>query len=109
MKTVRVASTADVPAGKMKKVNIGGKDILIANLNGEFCALNNKCPHMGGSLAEGILEGGTVRCPKHGARFDLKAGTAIGKAQMGPLKFKPKDAECYQVKVEGTELIVTLP
>jgi 3-phenylpropionate/trans-cinnamate dioxygenase ferredoxin subunit len=109
METVRVASTTDVPAGKMKKVNVGGRDILLANINGEYWAINNKCPHLGGSLADGKLEGGAVTCPRHGARFDLKTGEAIGKAKIGPLKITPKNAECYEVNVEGTELIVKIP
>ena len=109
MQTIRVVSTTDVPAGTMKKVNVNGRDILIANVNGEYCALNNRCPHMGGSLADGRLESGVVTCPRHGSQYDIKTGVAVGRAKMGPLKVMPRNAERYEVKVEGTDVFIIIP
>jgi nitrite reductase/ring-hydroxylating ferredoxin subunit len=109
MEFMRVASTAEVPAGKMKKVNVRGKDVLIANVDGVYCALSNTCPHFGGSLADGTLHGNVVTCPRHGAQFDLKTGAAVGKAKVVLFRMMPKNAESYETKVEGTDVMVNLP
>ena len=63
----------------MKKVNVNGKVVLIANIDGKFYALNNVCPHSGGSLADGKLNGNVVTCPKHGAQFNVKRAKRSGK------------------------------
>jgi len=109
MESIRVASTTDVPAGKMIKVNINGRFILIANVDGSYYALNNKCPHLGGSLADGTLENGVVTCPRHGSQFEVRSGTAVGKAKLGPIKVMPHPAQKYEVRIEGTDLIVRIP
>jgi 3-phenylpropionate/trans-cinnamate dioxygenase ferredoxin subunit len=109
MASIRAASTADVPAGKMKKVTIGGKAVLIANVNGVYCALNNKCPHMGGSLADGTLNGDIVTCPRHGSQYNVRTGEAVGKAKVAFIRVLPHNAECYQTRVEGSDVIVELP
>jgi len=106
---VRVASTAEIPAGKMKKVDQGSTAVLVANVSGSFCAVNNKCPHAGGSLAEGTLNGSTVTCPRHKAQFDVRTGEATGKAKIFVLQMMPGNVERYQVKVEGTDISVEMP
>jgi 3-phenylpropionate/trans-cinnamate dioxygenase ferredoxin subunit len=60
-------------------------------------------------LAQGSLDGTTVTCPKHGARFDLKTGNAVGEAKIGFLKMKVKDEVNYTVKVEGTDILIGIP
>ena len=54
---VKVAETAEVPAGKMKMVTVDGKEILIANVEGKYYAMGNKCTHRGGHLSKGSLSG----------------------------------------------------
>ncbi len=49
----------------------------MANVNGEFYAFADVCTHDGGPLAEGELQGFTVRCPRHGAKFDIRTGKAL--------------------------------
>jgi nitrite reductase/ring-hydroxylating ferredoxin subunit len=63
-------------------------------------AIINRCTHAGGSLAQGVLEGGIVTCPRHGARFDVKTGKAVGEAKIGSIKMKVKDEESCMVKVK---------
>jgi 3-phenylpropionate/trans-cinnamate dioxygenase ferredoxin component len=106
MEYTRVASTNDVPAGKMIKVNVGGKVVLIANVNGEFYALNNKCPHLGGSLADGSLNGEVVTCPRHHTQFNVKTGAVVGKGQLMFRSVQPKNAETIQLRVEGSDIEV---
>ena len=106
MEYVRVADKSELPANKMIMVVVGGKEVLLANVDGSYYAIANKCSHLGGSLAKGSLEGCIVTCPRHGAQFDVKTGQAVGEAKIGFLKMKVKDEESYTVKVEGTDILV---
>ena len=77
MTYVKIGQTTEFTVGSKKKISLQGKDILIANILGSFYAVDNTCPHMGGSLADGRLEGSEVACPKHGSVFDLKTGHLV--------------------------------
>jgi 3-phenylpropionate/trans-cinnamate dioxygenase ferredoxin subunit len=106
MEYIRVADIADLPVNKMIMVVVGDKEVLLANVEGSYYAIANKCSHLGGSLVKGSLEGSIVTCPRHGARFDLKTGQAVADAKIGFLKMKVKDEVSYTVKVEGTDILV---
>ncbi len=93
----------------MMIVAVGGKEVLLANVDGSYYAINNECTHAGGSLAQGVPEGNIVRCPRHGVRFDVKTGKAVGEAKIGFIKMKVKDEESCMVKVEGTDILVGIP
>lgn len=109
MEYVRVADKAELPPNKMIVVNVGGKEVLLTNVDGSYYAIANKCTHAGGSLAKGVLEGSIVTCPRHGSQFDVKTGEAVGKAKIAFLKINIKDEESYTVKVEGTDILVGIP
>ena len=109
MAYVKVLEQAELPANKMVMVNAGGKEVLLANVDGTYYALANKCTHFGGSLAAGVLEGKIVTCPKHGAQFEVTTGKAVGNARVAFLKMAVKDEETYRVKVEGTSIFVEIP
>jgi len=106
MEYIRVADIADLPVNKMIMVVVGDKEVLLANVEGSYYAIANKCSHLGGSLVKGSLEGSIVTCPRHGARFDLKTGQAVADAKIGFLKMKVKDEVSYTVKVEGADILV---
>jgi 3-phenylpropionate/trans-cinnamate dioxygenase ferredoxin component len=75
MEYVRVVDQAELPANKMIIVVVGGKEILLANVDGSYVAIANKCTHAGGSLAKAVLEGSIVTCPKHRwARISIERG-----------------------------------
>jgi 3-phenylpropionate/trans-cinnamate dioxygenase ferredoxin subunit len=93
----------------MIMVVVGGKEVLLANVDGSYHAIANTCTHSGGSLAKGVLDGGIVTCPKHGARFDVRNGKAVGEAKIAFMKMKVNDEESYMVKVEGTNIMVGMP
>jgi nitrite reductase/ring-hydroxylating ferredoxin subunit len=105
---VRVAGKAEVPAGKMKAVKLEGKEILIANVNGNYYAINNTCTHAGGDLSQGVLEGNVVTCPKHHAKFDVTSGKLVSKPKIGFLHVNANDEPTYQVKVEDENIRVKL-
>ena len=106
MEYVRVADKSELPTNKMIIVVVGGKEVLLANVDGSYYAIANTCTHAGGSLAKGSIDGSIVRCPRHGARFDLMTGKAVGEAKIGFIKIKVKDETSYTVKVEGTDILV---
>jgi 3-phenylpropionate/trans-cinnamate dioxygenase ferredoxin subunit len=106
MEYLKVATQAELPPNKVKKVVVDGNEILLANMNGSYYAIANKCTHLGGSLADGNLDGTTIKCPRHGAKFDLTTGKSVGEAKLGPIKIKVKDEKCYPVKVEGSDILI---
>jgi nitrite reductase/ring-hydroxylating ferredoxin subunit len=61
----------------MEIVEAAGRKILLAKFNGKIFALDNICPHLGGSLGHGILRNGTVICPLHHWTFSLETGKAV--------------------------------
>jgi len=109
MEYIRVADKADLPINKMIMVVVGGKEILLTNLDGSYYAIANKCTHAGGSLAKGSLTGSVVTCPRHGSQFDLKTGKNVRGAKIGFIKINVKDETSYMVKVEGTDILVGIP
>jgi len=96
---VRVASTGDIPEGKMKKVLIGNQQVLVSNVKGKFYAIGNVCTHLGGPLDRGILDGNEVECPLHHSHFDV----TTGQVKRGPAS-RPEPV--YDVKIEGGSILV---
>jgi len=108
MRFIFAAKASALTEGSMTKAMVEGRAVLLARLSGEVYALDNKCPHMGGSLADGKLEEGLVVCPRHGAAFEVKTGKLARGAKIGPLKFTPHDAKVIPVKAEGEDILVGL-
>jgi nitrite reductase/ring-hydroxylating ferredoxin subunit len=77
---VPATKAADIPAGQGKTVTCGSALVALFNVDGQFHAISNTCPHRGGPLGEGSVSGGVVTCPFHGFQFDVKTGlSAEGK------------------------------
>ena len=77
MSFVKVAETSEIPRGQTKVVKLEENDVLIANVNGVYYAIENSCTHMHGDLSKGMLEGNLVTCPKHKAKFDVTSGKVV--------------------------------
>jgi nitrite reductase/ring-hydroxylating ferredoxin subunit len=101
-----VAKTTELQPGAMKSVSAGGKKLLLANVDGTFHAMQQKCPHLGANLCRGKLRGKTVTCPLHAATFDLTNGQVVEVAHLLFLKFKTKQATIFPVKVDGDTVLV---
>ena len=69
---------AELPEGRVKTVVCGRVQVCMTHHGGRFAAFDNKCPHQGGPLGEGSIEGGMLRCPWHGWDFDPKTGRPPG-------------------------------
>ena len=72
---IQVAKTSDIRSGERKRVDLNDERISIFNIDGEFFAIYDQCPHKKTApLIRGTLNGIGVKCPNHGYRFDLKTG-----------------------------------
>lgn len=86
--------------GEVTEVIIGGTAIAIANVDGSFHALSNACPHAGGPLGEGQLEGSLLRCPYHGWTFDVADGACRTNPDVRATTFDvhvERDAVCVRL------------
>ena len=76
-----------------------GSDLAIYNVDGEFYAIENSCPHRGAPLTEGVLCGHIVECGLHGWQFDVRSGECLT---------VPDQIRTYQVTVENGLLILSV-
>ena len=74
MSFVKVGSLAALPPGSVMKVEVGPDSFAICNAGGEVHALEGICPHAGGPLGEGALNGTTLVCPWHSWEYDCRTG-----------------------------------
>ena len=95
-KFITAARVSDLRPGEGKLVVVRDKPMALFNVNGEFCALNYICPHMGGPLGEGQLDGTVVSCPWHGWTFDVRTGLADHPGG--------HSVSAYEVVVDGDEV-----
>ncbi len=98
----KVARSTDIAPGEARVARVRYREFALYNVDGRIYATGNRCPHQGGSLADGFLEGPRIVCPLHGWAFDVRTGAAAYPAQPGRVKV-------YPVKVENGEVWVDLP
>ena len=113
-----VAPVEAIPPGERRIVEIAGRSIGVYNVNGEFFALRNRCPHQGGPLCNGPVsgfvtssgpgdyrltrQGEIVRCPWHGWEFDIRTG----QSWFDPRRVRVRS---YDVALEPAAVAVDLP
>lgn len=73
-----VANVDEFPPGTRRLVDMDGTAVAVFNLGGQYFAIRDICPHDGGELANGKLEGEEIVCPRHGARFSVRTGAVLG-------------------------------
>ena len=108
MQYVKVAQTDEIRDGEKKKITLDKKVLLLANIRDTYYAIDNKCPHMGGSLFDGNLDGYNIVCPKHGSVFDVRTGKAVKSGKIIFIKVNANDTQAYSVKIEGSDILVGL-
>lgn len=73
----KVCNISDVPSGTMRGFTVKYAYILLANVDGNFYAVTAVCPHMGGYIPIGTLEGNIIKCPVHGSQYDVTTGKLV--------------------------------
>jgi apoptosis-inducing factor 3 len=92
-------ASAELADGGMLAGHVGEDAVLLARSGNEIFAIDAKCSHYGGPLADGLLVGATVRCPWHHACFSLASGEALDAPAFSPLA-------CWQVEERDGRLFV---
>jgi nitrite reductase/ring-hydroxylating ferredoxin subunit len=126
-----IAKVDEIPQGKIKLVEVQGKEIVISNIDGKFYAMDDRCGHKNARLSMGnISNDGIVTCPFHGARFDATSGKKVKEPvltpsqQMEPLPkswqsylehagelmsyIKTYDQQTYEVQVKDNKIKVRI-
>lgn len=105
----KAADVSEIPVGRMKRVRVGGTEVLLANMEGKFYATAAKCSHAGGDLSLGRLDGTVVTCPRHGSRFDLTTGKALEGPRIAFIRLNVKDIASFETRVDGAAVMVSIP
>ncbi|MFC1786909.1 Rieske (2Fe-2S) protein [Halobacteriota archaeon] len=110
---IELGNVGEIENGAMKEIDVGGREILLARVDNQYYATDNRCPHMGGKLSQGRLEGTVITCPKHSSQFDLKNGdvvrwlkgsgilSAVGKALKSPRRIAT-----YNVNIQDDKIMI---
>ncbi len=96
----KVAKLSGIQEGQSIVIDVDNKPIALFKVQGVVYALDNTCPHQGGPLGEGYLDGSEVTCPWHAWTFDVKTGDC----QSSPGFTQPS----YKVKIEGEDVFLEL-
>ncbi|MFC1909417.1 Rieske (2Fe-2S) protein [Chloroflexota bacterium] len=114
-KLTRIAKTNDLSEGTMKKYQVEDTEILVARIEGRYYAAQNKCPHFGGDLSKGKLEGSIVTCPRHGSQFNVADGSVVRWlkgtgliSSIGKILKSPRKLITYNTKIEGEDILVEI-
>lgn len=97
---VRLAAAAEIPEGEGREFAIEGRIVAVFRVNGEFHAIDGICPHAGGPLGEGRLQGAIVTCPWHGWQFDVTSGTHCLNSRLCQ--------RVYSLERDGDDLLIDL-
>ena len=98
-----ITPLADLPPREGRAVSVAGREIALFNLGDKVVAMENRCPHKGGPLADGIVSGDTVVCPLHGWRVKLQCGSVDRPADVTAC------VETYPTRIDNGVIVVGLP
>src|SRR4051794_13996933 len=104
MSDTRVCSVTDVKSGTAARFDVDGLRLCVVNIGGRFFVIGDECSHADYSLSEGEVweDECEIECPKHGSTFSL----LTGEPQTLPAT---RPVPVYEVRVEGDDVIVTVP
>jgi nitrite reductase (NADH) small subunit len=101
MPFIKLTTQSELPAAdEAKEFPCGAKEICVANVNGDYSAIDNICLHQGGPLGQGMIEGGKVVCPWHGWQYDPKTGATMHNPNMKVV--------VYPMKIENGDVLVEI-
>ena len=104
MKWVRVTPARNIPVRQGRVVRFGSLELAIFNLGGAFRAVESRCPHKRGPLADGIVAGDDIICPLHNWRLSLDSGFV-----KQPEGEKQSCVKTYPCRSEGGIVMVAVP
>ena len=96
-----ITKVENIPSREGRAVTVGAAEIAIFHLENRYLTIENKCPHKGGPLCDGMVSGTTVVCPLHGRRFDLESGLAVRASE-------PSCVATFPTRVEDGIIFVDL-
>src|SRR3970040_3180585 len=99
---VQAATAGELAPGRMKRLDIGNRRILLANVGGRYYAVDDTCTHEDASLSAGFLQGEWVKCPLHGSRFNVRTGEVVEEPASEKLA-------TYPVRIEADEVWIGTP
>ena len=100
---VRVTPCDNIPPREGREVVMGGRHIAVFNLGGRFFATDNRCPHKGGPLCDGIVTGAAVVCPLHAWKVNLATGTVERPEGVNGC------VQIYPLRVENEVILLGVP
>jgi nitrite reductase/ring-hydroxylating ferredoxin subunit len=104
---LEVANVDEIPLGTMKHVEVNNREIAIANVNGKFYAIDDRCGHTSARLSSGGLRGNVVTCPLHGAQFDVTTGRKLAEPRVGgPIPDMDKLPQSFLKRIEHSAKII---
>ena len=110
---VEVGKTGEMQDGTMKMVFANDQEILLAKIDEEYYATEDRCPHMQARLVLGKLEGTVVTCPRHGSQYNIKTGEVVRwlkgtglLSRVGKALKPPQQLRTYKVIIEGNSIMV---
>jgi 3-phenylpropionate/trans-cinnamate dioxygenase ferredoxin component len=98
---VRVCRVSDLCDAGKTVVKAGDRTAALFRVSGRFWATDDRCTHDGGQLTTGRLEGYTIICPRHGARFDIRTGEVLSPPAS-------VDLAVHEVKVAGDDVLIRI-
>ena len=106
MNYTKVLTVDAMANGSKRIVSVEDKKMLLARVEDQYYAIDNVCPHLGGSLGDGILNGYIITCPKHGSQFDVRDGQVVKRGKITFIKVKVENCRTYDVKIEGKDVFI---
>lgn len=100
---IRITPAGSIPPREGRSLRLGSLSIAIFNTGSEFLAVENRCPHGGGPLADGIVGGATVTCPIHNWRICLESGRVTK-----PCESSTTPVRTFPVRVENGIVLLAL-
>jgi nitrite reductase/ring-hydroxylating ferredoxin subunit len=101
MAFVTVCQVSDVAPGQGRRIDVGPEPVALFNVDGEFHAIEDTCPHGQWSLSDGYLDGDIVECSLHMAKFCVRTGRVCAPPAPRPVKVFP-------VQVQGSNVLIDL-
>jgi nitrite reductase (NADH) small subunit len=100
---IRLTHRDNIPLREGRPVAVGGREIAVFNLGDRFLATDNRCPHDGGPLCDGIVTGLNVVCPLHAWKISLETGVVQRPGGA------PRCITTYRTRIEDGVVLVEVP